>query len=234
MPLPTPGQMRELQKSLRLSSLSDKPTYGTADKVRNTLSGMLRKAGGIGATMTAQSVVTSMSGAATHMVPLGVGGMSVALFPIGAALAPWIGAAKIAYASDGIFALHDLKSFAAGERGAHYPCSCGKCADGLRYVINKKEVNFGIAAVSIFTAGLPLLVDRANSVRKSFQTNRPKEQYSKQFVESARGGCVNAMAAIMLMCGKWPRDGSADPELYIEAVTCIIADDGWKLVKSKW
>lgn len=232
MPLPTPAQMRDLHAKLELSRLSDRPHYGTWDKVRAGLLGVLQKGGMLAVETGVKSAVTDLSGAASYAV--GVGGASLTLFPVGAALGPWIGAAKIAYAADGIFAFHDLKDFAAGAKGSYYSCSCGKCVAGLQYVINKKENNVAIAAVSIFTAGLPLIVDKINSVRKHFQADRPKEQHSRQFVQSARGGCVNAMAAIMLMCGKWPKDGAADPKLYVEAVTCIIADNGWELVKSKW
>jgi hypothetical protein len=232
VPLPSPDQLAGLRQKLDFASLRDAPTYGTFDKVRSGLLGILAKLGNFAVDTAAQSAVSHASGAASYTVS--VGSASMALFPVGAALAPWIGAARIAWQADGIFAFHDLKDFASGKRGANYKCSCGKCATGLQYVIDKKEANVAIAAVSIFTVGLALIADRINSVRKSFQSNRPKEMHSRQFVASARAGCDVALAAIMLMCGDWPDDKPADPKLYVEAVTCVIADNGWELVKSKW
>lgn len=231
MPLPTPDQLADLREKLKLSSLGSAPTYGTFEKVRNGLLGTLTKVGNFAAETAAQQAVTHASGAASYVVS--VGGASTALFPVGAALGPWIAAARIAWQADGIFAFHDLKDFASGKRGAYYKCSCGKCATGLQYVIDKKEANVAIAALSVFTVGLALMADRINSMRKSFQSNRPKEMHSRQFVASARAGCDVALVAIMLMCGDWPKDKPADPKLYVEAVTCVIADNGWELVKSK-
>jgi hypothetical protein len=236
MPLPSPTQLERLREDLGFARSVE--TYGTYQKVRNGLLGIIGKLGNLSVDTGAQFAVTSLSGVASHSVSLGhlasLGVASVSLFPIGAALGPWIGAARIAWQSDGIFAFHDLNDFAKGKRGAYYTCSCGKCSEGLSYVIDKKEANVAIAAVSIFTAGLPLIVDRFNSVRKSLQPGRAKERYSKTFVNSARKGCDVALVAIMLMCGDWPADKPADPKNYVEAVTCLIADNGWELVKSKW
>lgn len=237
MPLPTPDQLKELQRILGRAPHSVegvKQHYGSFDKVSNALASLAKEAGMFTAVSAAQTGVTKLSGAATFSVALGAGGMSVALFPIGAALGPWIGAARIAGKADGVFALHDLREFATGSKGSYYPCSCGKCAEGLQYVIDKKETKIAIGAVSLFTAGLPLAFDRMNSVRKSFQSNRPKERYSRQFVESAQGGCLNAMATIMLLCGKWSQSKPADATQYVTAVSCIVADNGWEFLKSKW
>ena len=160
--------------------------------------------------------------------------MSVALFPIGAAPGPWIGAARIAGKADGIFSLHDLKQYATATNGSYYPCSCGKCAEGLQYVIDKQEFKIAVAATSIFLAGTPFVATKLNSLRKKFESGRPKERYSRQFVMSAQGGCLNALAAIMLLCGKWPQNKAVDPSQYIDPITCLLADNGWELLKSKW
>lgn len=237
MPLPTPDQLKQLQSILGRAPHSVKGVkqhYGRYDKAMNTLAFLAKEGSIYAAGSAAQSGVTKVSGAATLSVGLGVGGMSAALFPVGAALGPWIGAARIAGKADGVFALHDLREFASGSKGSYYPCSCGKCAEGLQYVIDKKETKIAIGAVSLFTLGVPLAFDKMNSIRKSFQSNRPKERYSRQFVESAQGGCLNAMATIMLLCGKWSQTKPADPAQYITAVSCLVADNGWELLKSKW
>lgn len=237
MPLPTPDQLRQLQRILARAPQSVqgvKQHYGSYDKAMNTLAFLTKEGAIYAAGSAAQSGVTKLSGAATLSVGPVVGGMQAALFPVGAALGPWIGAARIAGQADGVFALHDLREYATRSEGSYYPCSCGKCAEGLQYVIDKKETKIAIGAVSIFTLGLPFAVDKLNSVRKSFQSNRPKERFSRQFVESAKGGCLNAMATIMLLCGKWSQTKPADATQYITAVSCIVADNGWELLKSKW
>jgi hypothetical protein len=232
MPLPTPDQLIELQRRLNLSGSGSAKKYGTVDKVQNALRNQLKEAMIYGAGATVRATVTHVSGAAAFSA--GAAGVSVALFPIGAALGPWIGAARIAGKADGIFSLHDLKKYANGEKGSYYPCSCGKCAEGLQYVINKKEYKIAIAATSIFLAGIPFAATKVNSVRKRSQKGRPKERYSQQFVSSAQEGCLNALATIMLLCGKWPQNKAVDPSQYIDPITCILAENGWQLLKSKW
>lgn len=73
-----------------------------------------------------------------------------------------------------------------------------------------------------------------NSLRKRGQPNRPKELHSRQLVNSARGRCIAAMTAIMLLCGDWPNDKPPNKDLLIEAIAILLADDGWERLKSKW
>lgn len=233
MPLPTPDQLNELHNILNRLPPS-MFHYGRRDKCFNTLASIVKEGGMFLASSGAQAGVTKLSGVAPALTMAVGGGYSVALFPIGAALAPWIGAARIVGKADGVFALHDLREFATGSKGTYYPCSCGNCADALQYIIAKKETKIAIGAVSLFTLGVPLAFSKMNSVRKSFQSDRPKERYSKQIVESAQGGCLNAMATIMLLCGKWSQREPADPMQYITAVSCILSDNGWEFLKSKW
>jgi len=230
MPLPSPARMEELRLQLRVRSLGEKPAHGTYEKVRNGLWAGFRKSGNAAAETAVQSGVSYA--VAAGGVSIAVGGLSYALFPVGMALAPWIAAGRAGMAADGIFAFHDLKDLASGRRRGAYTCSCRKCEEPLQYVINKKEANVGIAALSVFTLGLAMAVDRINSVRKRFQSNRPKELHSKHFVQSAKGGCDVAMATVMMMCGEW--DDVPTPELVIEVATCLLADNGWELLKSKW
>ena len=82
-------------------------------------------------------------------VVVGAGFASMTLFLLGAALAPWLGALAIAQASTQIFALYNLKEAATKTGAGGYPCSCGKCVESIGYIINKKENNVAIAAVSI-------------------------------------------------------------------------------------
>lgn len=228
MPLPTPEQLKQLQHHLKepFSNPKVKIDYGKVDRVKSALWAAAKQIGKTGTSSGAQNAVTMASGVG-HVTVAGT-----AFFPIGSALAPWIGAAMIAGQADGIYSLHDLRDMA--KKDSKYPCSCGKCAEGLQYVIDKKEIKIAIEAVSIFTAGVPALATGLNSMRKSFQSNRPKERYSKQFIESAESECLNAMAAIMLLCGKWSQNKAADVSQYIDPITCMVAEDGWRLLKSKW
>jgi hypothetical protein len=231
MPLPTPKQLDDLLKTL-IAEIAKNKTYGEFNKVKSELKKLLKMGAIVGAQTALQSGVTF--GAAQAGVASGLALGVVTLAPLGAALGPWLSALAIVRQADGIFALHDLRDFASGKRQGVYKCTCGKCATGLQYVIDKKENNVAILALAPFTAGLSAIVDRINSVRKSFQKNRPKEQHSRQFVASAKGGCVSAMVAIMLICGKWPSDKPADPDLVLDAIAIFLADDGWAHLKSKW
>jgi hypothetical protein len=231
MPLPTPKQLDDLLKTL-IAEIAKNKTYGEFNKVKSELKKLLKMGAIVGAQTALQSGVTF--GAAQAGVASGLALGVVTLAPLGAALGPWLSALAIVRQADGIFALHDLRDFASGKRQGVYKCTCGNCATGLQYVIDKKENNVAILALAPFTAGLSAIVDRINSVRKSFQKNRPKEQHSRQFVASAKGGCVSAMVAIMLICGKWPADKPADPDLVLDAIAILLADDGWAHLKSKW
>src|SRR5579872_179475 len=231
MALPPPEKLEELNQICNRQFWSKRGNYGDFDAVKDWLKKYLTMAAVAGAQAGLQTGITAASGVATVSVAVG-GGLSVALFPLGAALGPWLAAATIGYKANGIFALHDLKE-AAGRRTG-YTCSCGQCVKGIQYVINKKENNVAILAVSVFTAGLPLIFDKINSVRKSFQSNRPKETISRQFVTSAKGGCVCAIAAIMLLCGEWKHEATPDKNLIIEAIAIMVSENGWRKLKSKW
>jgi hypothetical protein len=179
-----------------------------------------------------QTGVTMLSGAPTVAVSVGIG--SIALFPLGAALGPWFGALAIGMRANGIFALHDLRSSASGRGDLAYSCSCGNCVKNLTYVIDRKETNAAILAIGIFTAGLAIVADRVYSMAKSFQKNRPKEQICKSLVDGARGGCICAIASIMMICGEWKQNEKADTALAAEAIAIIWSSDGPLRLKSKW
>lgn len=230
MALPPPEELQKLNQICNQQFWSRRGSYGDVDAVKDWLKKYLAVAVSAGIQSGLQKAVTAGSGVATFTV--GTGALSVALFPLGAALGPWLAAAAIGYKANGIFALHDLKDAATRQDG--YSCSCGQCVKGLQYVINKKENNVALLAVSVFTAGLPLIFDRINSVRKSFQSNRPKEMISRQFGTSAKGGCICAIAAIMLMCGEWKHEEKPDKELIIEAIAIMVSENGWRKLKSKW
>lgn len=186
-----------------------------------------------------QSAITLGSGVSSGVV-VGAGFASMTLFPLGVALAPWLGALATYQASTQIFALYNLKEAATRSGAGGYPCSCGKCVESIGYVINKKENNVAIAAVSIFTVGLALVADRINSVRKSFQKNRPKEQMCRNLITGARAGCVCAIGAIILLCGDWPEKIEKQQELILETTSIIWADidhkddGGIVRLKTKW
>jgi hypothetical protein len=171
-----------------------------------------------------QTGVTMASGVATLTV--GVGMASITLFPLGAALGPWLAAAAIASKAEGIFALHDLRTSAKAKGADKFTCTCGSCDANLTYVINRKENNVGVLAVGIFTGGLAIIVDRVNSVRKSFQKNRPKDGICKSFIDGARKGCICAIAAIVLI--------REEKDPFVDAVAVIFASDGALRLKSKW
>ena len=230
MSLPPPEELTKLHQICNKSFWSKRGNYGDADAVKDWLKKYLKVALAAGVQTGLQKGITVAAGTATFTV--GTGALAMALFPLGAALAPWIGALGVVTAANGIFRLYNLKEAATRQDG--YYCSCGKCATGLQYVIDKKENNVAILAVSVFTAGLPLIADKINSIRKSFQSNRPKEQHCRQFVASAKGGCLCAIAAIMMLCGEWKNHEAPDRELTIEAIAIMVSENGWRKLKTKW
>jgi hypothetical protein len=230
MSLPPPQELTKLHQICNKSFWSQRGSYGDSDAVKDWLTKYLKVALATGIQTGIQRGVTAAAGGAVTVA--GTAGLAAALFPLGSALAPWLGALGIVLAANGIFRLYNLKEAATRQDG--YYCSCGKCATGLQYVINKKENNVAILAVSIFTGGLPLIADKINSIRKSFQSNRPKEQHCRQFVTSAKGGCLCAIAAIMMLCGEWKNQEAPDKELIIEAIAIMVSENGWRKLKAKW
>ncbi|CAO3428915.1 hypothetical protein [Azospirillum doebereinerae] len=229
MALPPPAKLQELAEIFqRNAPTSFEPFSETKAKIVK-YSKMLVIAG---AQSGLQTAVTMGVGAPTVAIGVGIG--SIALFPLGAALGPWLGALAIGAKANGIFALHDLRSSAARKGDNNYTCSCGKCVENLTYVINRKENNVAIMATGIFTAGLTIIADRLNSVRKSFQKNRPKEKVCSSLVAGSRGGCVCAIASVMMICGEWKQEDKPDQALVAEAVAVIWSSDGHARLKSKW
>ncbi|PWC35885.1 hypothetical protein [Azospirillum sp. TSO35-2] len=231
MPLPPPAKLQELARIFRdnappLSKLE--PFSETKAKLAKYSKMLLIASAQTGL----QTGVTMLSGAPTVAVSVGIG--SIALFPLGAALGPWLGALAIGLKANGIFALHDLRSSAGGKGDNAYTCTCGHCVTNLTYVIDRKEANTAIMALGIFTGGLTIIVDRLNSIRKSFQKNRPKEKICVSMIDGARGGCLCAIASVMMLCGEWKQDEKADAALAAEAIAVIWSSDGHARLKSKW
>ncbi|MFS2009147.1 hypothetical protein ACCD06_04675 [Azospirillum sp. CT11-132] len=229
MPLPPPDKLRELAMMFATNA----PAADSFEPFSETRTKLAKysKMALIGAAQSGlQTGVTALSGVATATVNVGIG--SIALFPLGAALGPWLVALAIGITANGIFALHDLRTAATRSNG--YPCSCGKCKANLTYVIDRKENNTAIKAVSVFTAGLPFIADRIWSIRKSFRKDSPKENVCISMIEGARGGCLCAIASIMMLCGEWKQNEKADAALVVDAVAIIWSSDGAKKLKSKW
>lgn len=237
MPLPPPEAIDKVVRVLRLARAENRELGASFDEVHALLWKFLRN---VGTTAVQTAVTTGISAAVgTPTVTITFGsvagvGLAMAIMPIGQAIAPWLGAAVIASKAEGIWGFHDLLAHARQSGPMHYGCSCGHCAKALQYLIDKKEANVAIFAVSIFTAGIPLMIDKINSARKHFQADRPKERHARQFAASAREGCVSAMATILYSCGKWPKDKPPDKKLIIEAIAIVLAEDGWLRLKHKW
>ncbi len=169
-----------------------------------------------------KSGVTAAVAAPTLSVSVGMA--SITLFPLGAALGPWLAAVAIASKAESIFGLHDMRTNAKGN--GPFRCTCGQCVKNLTYVIDRKENNTAVLAVGVFTAGLAIIADRLNSVRKSFQKGRQKDVICTSLVEGARGGCICAIASVVLI--------REEKEPFVDAVAVIWASDGPLRLKSKW
>lgn len=231
MPLPSPDKLRELAR-IFADNAPKASDFEPFSETKAKIVKYSKMAAITGVQTGLQSGVTALSGVVSTTVNVGIG--SIALFPLGAALGPWLGALAIGMKANGIFALHDLRSCAQKSSGDNYRCTCGNCAANLTYVIDRKETNTAIMAVGIFTGGLAIIGDRINSIRKSFQKNRPKEKICKSLILGARGGCHCAIASVMMICGDWKNDEKADAALATEAIAVIWSSDGDVRLKSKW
>jgi len=242
MALPTQEQLMELNEEInRILRGQDKNVGGNwynFVSVRNALEATnsmgKSNTGGIKELLASKSLTTGATRAAQTMGVV-VPGPLGHIFPFGAVLSPWITAASIIIKSNGLYSLYDIKE--AINKGApnSYKCKCGRCGDNIQYIIDKKERKFGVAAVSAFTAGIPSLGQAANSIRKSFQSGRPKERITKEFLKAARteNGCTAAMATIFNLSGGSFFTKRSDVETLNTAIAIIVSND-WKELKSRW
>ena len=233
MGLPSPQQLDELSKRVLAEG---KRCHGNWSKFKTVLSSLLQKA----APSALQSAITQ--GASAVGVHSGLAlATGVTIAPIGAAIGPWLAAATIASQAGKIFSLYDLKDDAARSSNGltDYKCKCGNCAKNITYIIDKKERNVGIIAVSVFTLGAVAIGKGIHSIGKSVYSKlagdmRPKEKTCRDLVSSARSGCTAAMGAIFLLSGSWSLTGSRESETMATAVAIITSEDGWEKLKTLW
>lgn len=233
MGLPSPEQLDRLSG---LVVAEGERCHGNWEKFTAVLSSLLQKA----VPTAVQSGLTQAAGAIGIQSGL-VLATGVSIAPIGAAIGPWIAAATIATQAGKIFDLHDLKADAArgGGQATDYSCVCGSCAKNIGYIIDKKERNVGIVAVSVFTLGVAAIAKGIHSIGKSAYSKltgdmRPKEKTCRDLITSARYGCTTAMGTIFLLSGSWSLTGSRDSKTLATAVAIITSEDGWEKLKSLW
>lgn len=225
MSLPTP-QMAELSTLVVEHGKLIKDKWYTYKGMKASLD---RSAGDLilkAASTGTQTALTAAAGVATGM----------AFISFGAVLTPWIAAADIVRRSSDIFELHDLKEHAAAKdkSAVKYRCQCGKCAENIKYVVDKKERNVARIAVGVATVGVSAVLNSIYSIGKSFQSGRPKEMVSKGLVESSRQGCTTAIATVFLLSDDWQRLRGGNAGIMRRAIAIITAEDGWKELKSAW
>ncbi|MEP9379111.1 hypothetical protein ABLE91_20530 [Aquabacter sp. CN5-332] len=172
---------------------------------------------------------------AGHAVSVGT-----TLAPMGAVFSAWISMATVAVQAGKVFDLYTLRDDARSHRhsATTYSCDCGRCADNIQYIIDKKERNVGIVAVSVATVGIVGLGKILHSVGKKLKSKimgetRPKERVCREMVESGRNGCLAAMGAIFLLSGSWTQ-GYRDQKTMEAAVLTLTAKDGWDKFKDNW
>ncbi|MBX6373203.1 MAG: hypothetical protein IRZ13_03090 [Acetobacteraceae bacterium] len=237
MSLPTPAQLEELSglivehgKLIKGKWYTFKGMLQTLERARGDIAS---KAVG----SVAKSAVNSMASAAgVTTAGISTSAGFVAFVPVATVLAPWIAAADIVRQAGDIFELHQLKDHAlqSGRSGVRYYCICGKCFENIKYVVDKKERNVGRVAIGVATLGVSAVFTTINSIVKSFQSGRPKEMVSKGLVESARGGCTVAMAAIFLLSGNWEFLRGGNAGTMRRAIAIMTSEDGWQVLKSSW
>lgn len=237
MGLPSPEQLAELSgKIVEQGQLC----HGVWGKFSSVMKSLMLKLG----PMAAQTGVTqaaSAAGVTSGLQVVAVGAASVTLAPIGAALAPWIGAAMIASQAGKIFDLYDLRDDAvkSTKSPTRYGCGCGNCVKNIQYIIDKKERNVALVAVGVGTLGVSAIFKGFHSLGKKIYSAaksemRPKEKVSRDLVDSARGGCTAAMGVVFLLSGSWSLTGPRDAETMATAVAIMTSSDGWEKLKSNW
>lgn len=237
MGLPSPQQLAELSgKIVEQGRLC----HGTWGKFTSVLKSLAMKLGPT-AMQTGATQGASALGVSSGLQVVGIGAVGITLAPIGAALAPWIGAALVASQAGKIFDLYDLKDDAlkGGNSPVLYSCRCGKCAKNIQYIIDKKERNVALVAVGVGTLGVSAIFKGFHSLGKKIYSSakgetRPKEQVSRALVDSARGGCTAAMGVVFLLSGSWSLTGPRDAETMTTAVAIMTSSDGWEKLKSSW
>ena len=192
---------------------------------------------------------TATSAVATSGLKVGttanVGGLAVpltaTLAPVGAALSAWIGVATVAVQASKVFDLYAIRDDARSSRrdATRYYCACKTCcAPDIQYIIDKKERNTAVVAVSVGTFGVASLGKALHSAGKRLKSavlgeTRPKEEHCRKLVGAARAGCPAAMATIFLLSGSWTQ-GYRDKKTMEAAVLTIMAEDGWKKLKDNF
>lgn len=167
-------------------------------------------------------------------------GHTVTIAPLGAALSAWIGITTVAVQAGKVFDLYTLRDDARStiRNRTTYYCECGKCAGNIQYIIDKKERNVGVVALSVGTLGVVGIGKMFHSVGKKLKSKimgetRPKERVSREIVASARGGCLAAMGTIFLLSGSWTH-GYREKKTMEAAVLTLTATNGWEKLQSNW
>ncbi len=227
MTLPTNIQLTELSKQIVEEGKNLKGEWYTYNGMKQSLD---RSGGDLIVSAASAGVKAGVNALAVS------GGVAtgVAFIPFAVVLTPWIAAASIVQQSGTIFELYDiLEAYERGTVGS-YNCKCGKCVGNIKYVIEKKEINTAKIAIGVATVGVSAIFTTINSIRKSFQTGRPKEMTSRGLVESARAGCTIAIATIFLLSGRWEAMRGGNEETMRRAIAIITSEDGWSQLKSEW
>ncbi|MEZ5669305.1 MAG: hypothetical protein R3F55_18090 [Alphaproteobacteria bacterium] len=240
MGLPSPEQLAELGKQI---AKQGQLCHGAWEKFKSVQAALRAKLGPMAIQQAATHAISAAGVSSGVHVGVAIGGVAIGttLAPIGAALGPWIGAAIIANQAGKIFSLYDLKADAQKSRAGNvdYTCRCGACASNIGYVIDKKERNAALVAISVGTVGAATIFKGIHSAGKKLYSKlvgqvRPKERVSRDLVTSARGGCTAAMGAVFLLSGSWSLTGDRDAETMTTAVAILTSDDGWEKLRSLW
>lgn len=241
MGLPSPGELNKLSGLIIEQGRLCNGKWATFTGVLRSITAKLAPAAAQSGITQGAAALGVASGAPIAGIQVAGITASLTFAPIGAVLAPWVGAATVASQAGKIFGLHDIRSDALGKAGGAvmYTCRCQNCAKNITYVIDKKERDVALVAVGVATVGISAIFKSVHSIGKKVKSavmgeQRPKELTCRALVESARGGCTTAMAAIFLLSGSWSMFGKRDANTMATAVAIMTSEDGWEKLKSLW
>lgn len=179
---------------------------------------------------------------------------ALSLSPLAMALSPWVAGARVAMSVGKTMQLHDLMSTTLGNKTADYRCTCGRCEDAIKFVIDKREasaIKLGLSAgvlpapfVGLYTAG-----------RNAFKIvtgtkGQVREAHAKQLIQSAlptsnfagvgrdggifevkEPGCPRAQAAIAALYEELAPE--REPGGYTKTLAAIVAVNGYLDLKKQ-
>ena len=194
-----------------------------------------------------------MSSTSSHGASMGLNAIQFGLGHVSMAAAPMIAIGKVGNSMNTTYELHDLLA------SSNKHCCCGKCAQILQFVINKRDKKSVKTAISSSVVGAPFVAVHG-IIRNSYKIikgikGQERETYAKQLLSSAKPtgavkqtvtkgkkismdinihdiGCPIAQATIAVLLKEPKNKEYASPMSYPKTISAISSpDNAWVALK---